>query len=87
MQISTELLVAINSLCSGSEVKVLLAVLAHDSNKMSAAQMQKVTGITKPNNYFRIRKKLLDLGYLIMDDNCMHVNTDKIIADYTNMTS
>ena len=87
MYISKPLLIAINNLCSGSEVKVLLAVLAHDSNKMSAAQMQNATGITKSNNYFRVRKQLLNLGYLIIDDSGMHINVDKILSDYTLLTN
>lgn len=87
MRISKELLIAINNLCSGSEVKVLLAVLAYDSNKISTAQMQKITGITKPNNYFRVRKQLLNLGYLTMNDGAMQVNTDKILTDYTLLTN
>jgi len=87
MNIPKNLLVAINNLCSGSEVKVLLAALTYDSNKMSTAQMQKVTGITKPNNYFRVRKQLLNLGYLIIDDDGMHVNADKILSDYTLLTN
>lgn len=87
MNISKDLLVAINNLCTGSEVKVLLAVLAHDSAAMSTAQMQEATGITKPNNYFKVRKQLLNLSYLIIDDSGMHVNTDKILADYALLTN
>ena len=87
MYISKPLLIAINNLCSGSEVKVLLAVLAYDSNKMSTAQMQNATGITKPNNYFRVRKQLLNLGYLTIDDDGMHINVDKILSDYTLLTN
>ena len=82
MTISKDLLVAINNLCTGSEVKVLLTVLAHDSTTLSTTQMQKITGITKPNNYFRVRKQLLNLGYLIIDDNGMRVNAEKILFDY-----
>ena len=87
MTISKNLISAMNNLCSGSEVKVLLAVLAHDSQKMSTSQMQKVTGITKSNNYFRVRKQLLNLGYLTIDDSGMHVNTEKILNDYTLLTN
>ena len=87
MTISKDLIAAINNLCAGSEVKVLLTVLAYDSNKMSTAQMQKVTGITKPNNYFRVRKQLLNLGYLTIDDSGMHVNADKILSDYALLTN
>lgn len=87
MNISKDLLVAINNLCTGSEVKVLLAVLAHDAAEMSTAQMQAVTGITKPNNYFRVRKQLINLDYLIIDDSGMYVNVDKILSDYTLLTN
>lgn len=87
MTISKDLLIAINNLCAGSEVKVLLVVLAHDSNKMSTAEMQAATGITKPNNYFRVRKQLLNLGYLIIDDSGMHVNVNKILSDYALLTN
>lgn len=86
MTISKDLLVAINNLCTGSEVKVLLAVLSHDAT-LSTTQMQAATGITKSNNYFRVRKQLLNLGYLIIDDSGMHVNVDKILSDYTFLTN
>lgn len=86
MNISKDLLVAINNLCTGSEVKVLLTVLAHDTT-LSTTQMQKATGITKPNNYFRVRKQLINLDYLIIDDSGMYVNVDKILSDYTLLTN
>lgn len=86
MNISKDLLVAINNLCTGSEVKVLLTILAHDTT-LSTAQMQAATGITKPNNYFRVRKQLLNLGYLIIDDSGMYVDDDKILSDYTLLTN
>lgn len=87
MKITKDILVAVNNLCTGSEVKVLLAVLAYDPVTLSTTQMQKATGITKPNNYFRVRKQLLNLGYLTIDDNGMHVNTDKILSDYALLTN
>lgn len=87
MNISKDLLVAINNLCTGSEVKVLLAVLAHDAAEMSTAQMQAVTGITKPNNYFKVRKQLLNLDYLIIDDKGLHINAEKILSDYDKLPS
>ena len=87
MNISKDLLVAINNLCTGSEVKVLLAVLTHDAAEMSTTQMQEATGITKPNNYFKVRKQLLNLSYLIIDDSGMYVNTDKILDDYALLTN
>ena len=87
MTITKDILVAVNNLCTGSEVKVLLAALAYDPATLSTSQMQKITGITKPNNYFRVRKQLLNLGYLTMDNGCMHVNTDKILEDYSKLLS
>ena len=87
MNISKDLLIAINNLCTGSEVKVLLAVLVHDPATLSTAQMQKATGITKPNNYFRVRKQLLNLGYLTIDESGMYVNADKILSDYALLTN
>jgi hypothetical protein len=86
MHLTKDLLIAINNLCTGSEIKVLLAVLTHDS-VLSTSEMQAVTGITKPNNYFRVRKQLLNLGYLILDDSGIYVNTDKILSDYTLLTN
>jgi hypothetical protein len=85
--ISKDLAVAINNLCSGSEVKVLLSVLGFGAAKPSTIQMQKLTGISQANNYFRVRKQLVDLGYLIIDENGMHVNADKILSDYAKLTS
>ena len=87
MKITKDILVAINNLCTGSEVKVLLAVLAYDPVTLSTTQMQNITGITKPNNYFRVRKQLLNLGYLTIDDSVMDVNTDKILEDYSKLSS
>lgn len=87
MSISTNLISAINNLCAGSETKVLLTVLCNSPCKMSTSKMQAATGITKPNNYFRVRKQLLNLGYLIIDNNGMQVNTDKILSDYALLTN
>jgi hypothetical protein len=86
MTLTKDLLIAMNNLCAGSEIKVLLAVLSHDCT-LSTAQMQAATGITKPNNYFRVRRQLLNLGYLTIDDRGMHVNTDKILSDYALLTN
>lgn len=87
MTITKGILAAVNNLCTGSEVKVLLAALVYDPATLSTAQMQKITGITKSNNYFRVRKQLLNLGYLTMDDSGMRVNTDKILEDYAKLPS
>lgn len=86
MTISKDLASAINNLCSGSEVKVLLAVLSY-GGASSTAQMQAASGITKSNNYFRTRKQLIERGYLIMSENGVHVNSEKILSDYSLLTN
>ena len=78
---NSDLLIAINHLCTYTEYKILFAATYYNGLSPTFAEIQKVTGITKPNNYFRSRKQLLDRGYLIMDGG-MHVNTDLILNDY-----
>jgi hypothetical protein len=82
MTISIDLLTAINHLCTYVESKILLAVIYYDGVTPTFAQIQKVTGITQSNNYFRTRKRLIDLNYLIIDNNGMCVNVDTILKDY-----
>lgn len=82
MTISTELLRAVNHLCTYIEAKILLAAIHYDGTKPTFAQMQQLTGITYPNHYFKYRKQLVDRGYLFIDDNGVHVNTDTILKDY-----
>ena len=57
----SELLSAINNLLSGNEAKVLLVLLGckgDGSFSPSAEYMQKMTGITQSNNYYKTRKQL-----------------------------
>jgi hypothetical protein len=82
MNISIDLLTAINHLCTYVEFKILLAAIHYAGSNPTFAEIQHITGITQPNNYFRARKQLIDIGYLTIDENGMHVNTSAIINDY-----
>lgn len=77
-----DLVIAINNLCTGTEAKLLLSLLLCEPKETSTKNILMMTGITKPNNYFRTRKQLLDRGYLTIDESGIHVNTNKILADY-----
>lgn len=77
-----DVLVAINHLCTYTEYKILFAAEFYGGVIPTFAQIQRITGITKPNNYFRARKQLINLGYLIIDDKGMRVNVYKILKDY-----
>jgi hypothetical protein len=82
MTISIELLRAINHLCTYIEAKILLAAMHYDDVRPTFAQIQQLTGIPHSNNYFKVRKQLIDSGYLFIDDNGVHVNTNAILKDY-----
>ena len=82
MTISIDLLTAINHLCTYVESKILLAAIHYAGSNPTFAEIQQMTGITQPNNYFRARKQLIDIGYLTIDENGMNVNTSAIINDY-----
>jgi hypothetical protein len=87
MTISIELLRAINHLCTYIEAKILLAVIHYNGIRPTFTQIQQLTGIPHSNNYFRVRKQLVDRGYLFIDDNGVHVNTDTILKDYEENTT
>ena len=80
-----ELLSAINNLLSGNEAKVLLVLLGckgDGSFSPSTAYMQKMTGITKPNNYYKTRKQLEDKGYIQVDEKGnIYIDTQKILTN------
>ena len=85
---SSELFSAINNQLSGNEAKVLLALVGckgDGSFSPSIAYMQKMTGITKPNNYYKTRKQLEDKGYIQVDEKGnIYIDTQKIIEDYVS---
>lgn len=82
----TDLLIAIHHLCTYTEYKILFAAAYYEGTNPTFAEIQKITGITQPNNYFRERKQLVRLGYLTVDNNGIHVNVDKILTDYAHLT-
>ena len=80
-----ELLAAINNLLSGNEAKVLLVLLGckgDGSFSPSTSYMQKMTGITQPNNYYKTRKNLEKKGYITTDEKGnIYIDTQKIIGE------
>ena len=80
----TDLFAAINTIFSGNEAKVMLALLGckgDGSFSPSTAYMQKVTGITLPNNYYKTRKQLEKKGYIEVDeDGNLYIDTQRILA-------
>lgn len=85
-----DLFAAINTLFTGNEAKILLTLLGckgDGSFSPSTAYMLKMTGISKPNNYFKIRKQLEDKGWIEIDEQGnLYINTKKIIDQYQNDT-
>ena len=79
-----ELLAAINNLLSGNEAKVLLVLLGckgDGSFSPSTSYMQKMTGITQSNNYYKTRKNLEKKGYISTDEKGnIYIDTQKIIS-------
>ena len=86
----SDLFAAINTLFSGNESKLLLTLLGckgDGSFSPSTTYMQKMTGISKPNNYFKIRKQLEDKGYIQIDkEGNLYINTKQIMKQYQNDT-
>ena len=87
----TDLFAAINNIFSGTEAKVMLTLLGckgDGSFSPSTKYMQKMTGITKPNNYYKTRKQLEKKGYITTDkDGNLYIDVKKIIDQYKENTS
>lgn len=79
--------VAINHLCTYTEAKILFAAEFYKGSVPTFKQIQRITGITKSNNYFRSRKQLINIGYLIIDEKGMRINPYKILKDYDLLTN
>lgn len=80
-----DLLKAINHLCTYNEQKVLLTLLGCKGDGSfcpSTEYILDMTGIKKPNHYFTIRKDLEDKKYILIEDGCIYVQTENILADY-----
>ena len=78
----TELFSKINSIFSYNEQKVLLTLLGckgDGSFAPSTQYMLNMTGISKPNHYFEVRKKLIDLEYIEEQDGDLYISVEKIL--------
>ena len=79
-----ELFSKINSLFSYNEQKVLLTLLGckgDGSFSPSTQYMLNMTGITKPNHYFEVRKKLIEKGFIEESDGDLYISVEKIMAE------
>lgn len=79
-----ELFAAINQTCNGNEAKVLLTLLGckgDGSFAPSTAYVQRMSGITQPNNYYKTRKELEKKGFIRTDkEGNLYISTKKIVA-------
>ena len=65
----------------------LLGCKGDGSFSPSLTYMQKMAGITQPNNYYKIRKQLESKGYIEMDkQGNLYIDTKKILDQYQNDT-
>ena len=79
----TDLFSKINSIFTYNEQKVLLTLLGckgDGSFSPSTQYMLKMTGISKPNHYFAVRKQLIDLGYIEEQDGDLYIDVEKILG-------
>lgn len=79
-----ELFAAINQICNGNEAKILLTLLGckgDGSFSPSTAYVQKMSGITQPSNYYKIRKALEKKGLIRIDEKGnLYISTQQILA-------
>jgi hypothetical protein len=79
----SELFAAVNKICSGNEAKVLLTLLGckgDGSFAPSSSYVQRMSGISKPNNYYKVRKQLEDRGLIKTDkEGNLYIDTKKIL--------
>jgi hypothetical protein len=79
----SDLFAAINQICNGNEAKVLLTLLGckgDGSFSPSTAYVQRMSGITQPNNYYRARKSLEKKGLIRTDEKGnLYIDTKKIL--------
>lgn len=80
----SDLFAAINQICNGNEAKVLLTLLGckgDGSFAPSTSYVQKMSGITLPNNYYKVRKQLETKGLLKTDEmGNLYIDTQKILS-------
>ena len=79
-----DLFAAINQICNGNEAKVLLTLLGckgDGSFSPSSAYVQRLSGITQTNNYYKIRSQLEKKGLIqIAPNGNIHIDTKNIMA-------
>ena len=80
----SELFAAINQICNGNEAKVLLTLLGckgDGSFAPSSAYVQRMSGITQPSNYYKIRAQLEKKGLIqVSSDGSIHIDAQRIVA-------
>lgn len=72
----------INQIFTYNEQKVLLTLLGckgDGSFAPSTQYMLSMTGISKPNHYFAVRKQLIDAGYIEEKEGNLHICVKKIL--------
>ena len=83
-----DLFSAVNTIFSGSEAIVLLAWLGckgDGSFSPNISYILKLTGISKPENYYRVKRNLANSPYIEEDeDGNIHIDTTKIIEAWKN---
>lgn len=81
-----ELFSAINNLFSGNEAIVLLTWLGckgDGSFSPNISYMLKMTGISSPENYYRIKRNLIKSKYVEEDeDGNIHIDTGQIVESW-----
>jgi len=79
-----DLFSAVNAIFSGREAIVLLAWLGcrgDGSFSPNISYILKLTGISKPENYYRVKRDLINSPYVEEDeDGNIHIDTTKLIA-------
>ena len=78
----TELFAKINSVFTYNEQKVLLTLLGCKGDGSfcpSTQYMLNMTGITRPNHYFAVRKQLIDKGFIEEQDGDLYISVEKIL--------
>lgn len=83
-----DLFAAINTIFSGNEVIVMLTWLGCKGDGSFAphiSYMLKMTGISKAENYYRIKRNLVNSPYVSEDENGnIYIDTVKIIEAWKN---
>ncbi len=80
-----DLFAAINNMFSRNEAIILLTWLGckgDGSFSPNISYMLKMTGIKAPENYYRIKRDLIESQYVIEEDGCIHIEANRIIDDW-----